>query len=235
MTIETDRKPLNVAIVRFPGSNCDFDSLRFFQRRGHSANFLWHKETEFPENTDLLFLPGGFAFGDRVYERATGSFYIDPGIKALESPVMQVVYKFAELGKKIWGVCNGNQILVHAGLLPGELTQNGSGQFFCDDVDCIVEGQSIFGDQEMVGQVYRMNVAHGYGRYFFDKENYDELVAKGQIILRYIGFNPNGSFENVAGVCNEGGNILGTMPHPERATPEIRTRFLEAIERYVRN
>lgn len=225
---------LEVAIVRYPGSNCDFDTKRFFERGGHNAQFLWHEETKVPD-TDLLVLPGGFAFGDRVYTKATGSFILEPGIKALESPVMEVVHKWAEDGKPILGICNGFQILVHAGILPGQLLRNENNQFFCDDVDCSVEGSSFFEDPTMLGNIYRINVAHGYGRFGVKPADYQRLLDNNQIFLRYHGFNPNGSYENIAGICNEHGNVYGMMPHPERTTPEVRNIFLQAIESYVRN
>lgn len=224
---------LDIAIVRFPGSNSDFDTLRFFQRGGHNPKFLWHQETK-PPKVDLLILPGGFAFGDRVYEKATGSFHLDPGVQALNSPVMKVVSEWADDGRPILGICNGFQILVHVGILPGKFLQNESGQFFCDDVDCRMEGKSFFGDQSMVGNVYRINVAHGFGRYQVDSVEYKNLDSNGQIFLRYHGFNPNGSDQGIAGVTNREGNVFGMMPHPERTDPTTRALFLEAIEKYAK-
>ncbi len=226
MPQERVKNPLDVAIVRFPGSNCDFDTLRFFQRRGHNPQFLWHEESETPK-ADLLVLPGGFANGDRVFNRATESYSIDPGVQALKAPVMKTVYRWAKAELPILGICNGFQILVHAGLLPGALLRNEQEKFFCDDVDVRVEGKSFFGAQFMTGNVYRINVAHGFGRYSGDGHE--------NVFLRYYGFNPNGSFEDVAGICNEDGNIFGMMPHPERADPATRILFLEAIEKYVRD
>lgn len=232
MGLEAETK-LNVVVVRYPASNCDFDTLRFFRRAGHNAEFLWHKETKTP-NADLLFIPGGFAFGDREYERATGEFTIDPGAQALRSPVMKVIDQWANDQRLIIGVCNGFQILTHADLLPGKLLQNKSEHFFCDDVDVTVEGRSFLGKQDMLGNTYRINVAHGYGRYFTTLQEYKELARSGQIFLRYQGFNPNGSFEDIAGVCNKEGNIWGMMPHPERTDPVTRQIFMGAIENYVR-
>lgn len=231
MSVEV--KPLNVAVVRYPCSNCDSDTLRFFRRGGHNAEFLWHQETRIPDS-DLLVLPGGFAFGDREYENATGDFTINPGAQALRSPVMKVISEWAKDQRLIVGVCNGFQILVHAGLLPGELMQNESGQFFCDDIDVRVEGRSFLRSQEMLGNVYRINVAHGYGRYLISPQEYKELARSDQIFLRYQGFNPNGSVMDIAGVCNKEGNVWGMMPHPERTDPETQRVFLAAIENYVR-
>lgn len=226
-------KPLNVAVVRFPGSNCDLDTLRFFKREGHNTDYLWHNDTETPE-ADLLVLPGGFAFGDRVYQKATGRFNIDPGVQALQSPVMEVVRRWAGDGKLLLGICNGFQIMTHARLLPGSLEQNTSGQFFCDDVDLSVEGRSFLGESTMVGNIYKVNIAHGYGRYVTTPEEYQEMMAKGQIFMRYHGVNPNGSMHNIAGITNEMGNVVGMMPHPERADVETRNIFMGAIEKYVR-
>lgn len=225
---------LEVATVRFPGSNCDFDTLKFFHNGGHHAQFLWHEETTIPK-ADLLFLPGGFAFGDWEYEKATGKHTINPGVQALKSPVMKVVYQWFEEGRPILGVCNGFQILCHAGILPGKLEQNDSRKFFCDDIDVTLEGRSFFNSHPMLGNVYRINVAHGYGRYAVTPEEYVDLLKNNQIFLRYHGVNPNGSVENIAGVCNKEGTVWGMMPHPERTDQETQRVFLGAIKDYVRS
>ena len=140
------KKSLRVGIVRFPCSNCDFDALKFFQRFGHKSFFIWYKDTKLPK-LDLLVLPGGFAFGDRVYKKATGKYIIDPGEQALSSPVMKLVRQAAEKNIPILGICNGFQILVKAGLLPGKLVQNKSRKFFCDFTKCEVIGPSFFGEK----------------------------------------------------------------------------------------
>lgn len=230
---ERKNEGISVAVVRFPGSNCDDDTFRYFQQAGHSVSYLWHKDSRTPQ-ADLLVLPGGFAFGDRVYERATGHFHIDPGVQALKSPVMEVVEAWVKDGRPILGVCNGFQILTHAGLLPGVLQRNDSDRFFCDDVQLKVGGLSFFGDQSMVGKIYTLNVAHGYGRYTIDEEGYKSLVENDQIFLRYEGFNPNGSLDNIAGITNEQGNVIGMMPHPERGSTQVREVFMQAIEKYVK-
>lgn len=233
--IRSAGQPLEIAVVRYPGSNCDFDTLKFFRRGGHSARFLWHKDTRVPQ-ADLLVVCGGFAFGDREYEKATGEYRINPGVQALKSPVMEVIDKWVKDSRPILGICNGFQILCHAGLLPGKLEQNDTQKFFCDDVDLAVEGRSFFNSHDLLGNVYPINVAHGYGKYVVTDEEYTELVAHKQVFLRYQGFNPNGSVENIAGVCNRNGNIWGMMPHPERIVSEETKRvFLEAIEKYVRS
>lgn len=225
------KQALKVGIVRFPCSNCDFDALRFFQKFGHQAEFIWYKEIEL-KKFDLLVLPGGFAFGDRVYKKATASYEIDPGTQALSSPVMKAVKKAAGKGVPILGICNGFQILVKSGLLPGKLLQNKSKKFFCDWTICKVVGRSVFGDKSLINKLLRLPVAHGYGRYEVSKKDYRELKENGQVFVEYQGLNPNGSFQNIAGVCNETGTIFGLMPHPERS-PDGKY-FIKALEKYVR-
>ncbi|KKR81346.1 MAG: Phosphoribosylformylglycinamidine synthase 1 [Candidatus Daviesbacteria bacterium GW2011_GWA1_41_61] len=233
--IRGGEQPLEVVVVRYPGSNCDFDTLKFFHRGGHNARFLWHKDTIVPK-ADLLVLCGGFAFGDREYERATGEYRMNPGARALKSPVMEVIDQWAKDERPILGICNGFQILCHAGLLPGKLEHNERGKFFCDDVDVAVEGRSFFNSPDLSGNVYPINIAHGYGRYEVTAEEYAGLMANKQVFLRYQGFNPNGSVENIAGVCNKDGNIWAMMPHPERIVSlETKRVFLEAIKKYVRS
>lgn len=184
----------------------------------------------------MLVLCGGFAFGDREYEKATGEYRMNPGAQALNSPVMEVIYKWAKDGRPILGICNGFQILCHAELLPGKLEQNSIQKFFCDDVDVAVVGRSFCNSRDLLGNVYPINIAHGYGKYVVTDNEYAELMKNKQVFLRYQGFNPNGSVENIAGVCNKDGNIWGMMPHPERIVSEETKRvFLEAIKTYVRS
>lgn len=221
---------MKVGIVRFPGSNCDFDARKFFRRHNHMADFVWHKSTKL-SNWDLVVLPGGFAFGDRVYKRATGKFYMDPGVQALRSPVMSVLQKYAQKGGLILGICNGFQILSHSGLLPGRLTHNASKKFYCDFVECRISGQSFFQDSKMCGKTFQIPVAHGYGRYVVNLKTYKELEKNGQIFLVYSKINPNGSYKDIAGVCNKEGTIFGMMPHPERMPDG--SLFIKAIEKYV--
>ncbi|MBI2044861.1 phosphoribosylformylglycinamidine synthase subunit PurQ [Candidatus Pacearchaeota archaeon] len=226
-------KPLKVGVIRFPGSNCDFDALRFFQIYGHNPEFIWHKESKTNFSHDLIVLPGGFAFGDRFYEEATGSYNIDPAVMALKSPAMEIVRKYAEKGKPILGICNGFQILTEAGILPGKLEKNISGKFHCNLVKCEITGKSFFHDEEIKGKIVSIPVAHGHGRYVIDEKTCKELNSKGQIFLKYLAEdNPNGSCENIAGVCNDKGNIFGLMPHPERIPKE--ECFIKAIEKYVK-
>ncbi len=221
---------MTVGIVRFPCSNCDFDALKFFQKFGHRAEFIWYRETKV-KNYDLLVLPGGFAFGDRVYKKATGRYVIDPGEQALKSPVMNAILRAAKNKEPILGICNGFQILVKAGLLPGKLEKNKDGMFVCDWTDCRVE-EPFFGDKSLVGKTFKIPVAHGYGRYQVSDKDYERLKKSGQIFLEYQRFNPNGSFRNIAGVSNQRKNVFGLMPHPER-TPDGQY-FMRAIEKYVK-
>ncbi|MBC7836650.1 phosphoribosylformylglycinamidine synthase subunit PurQ, partial [Acetobacteraceae bacterium] len=208
-------RKLKVGVVRFPGSNCDFDTINFFKKFGHSASFIWFKDTKLPK-VDLIVLPGGFAFGDRSYKKATGAYIIDPGALAIAAPIMKVLRHAAKQGIPMLGICNGFQILVKAGLLPGKLIQNDSQKFFCDYVACEVTGPSFFNDTHMLGKTYSVPVAHGYGKYFVSKSEATALKKNKQVFLKYKGFNPNGSAQNIAGVTNKQKTIFGMMPHPER-------------------
>ena len=224
------KKKLKVGVIRFPGSNCDFDALNFFIKFGHKAEFVWYKDAKLPRY-DLLVLPGGFAFGDRFYTKATGRYHIDPGALAVRSPVLQAIKRAAHLGVPILGICNGFQILVKAGLLPGKLVQNTSKKFFCDYVRCKIVGTSFFGDRSIFGKTFSIPVAHGYGRYTIPKNQLEKLDQNGQVFLKYSKFNPNGSVLNIAGVSNERKTIFGMMPHPERSAQG--KYFMRAIEKYV--
>lgn len=225
-----NKKTLKVGIVRFPGSNCDFDALHFFQKYDHDGGFIWYKEARF-KKYDLIVIPGGFAFGDRVYKNATGTFLIDPGEQAVTSPVMKLIERAARRKTPILGICNGFQILVKAGLLPGKLVQNKSKQFYCDWTECKVGGPSFFGDNSLLEKVFKIPVAHGYGRYEISDKIYENLKNKNQIFLKYQGKNPNGSYKNIAGVTNSDRTIFGMMPHPERSPDGVY--FIKAIENYV--
>lgn len=224
------KKKMKVGVVRFPGSNCDFDALNFFKKFGHHAEFVWYKNTILPRY-DVLVLPGGFAFGDRLYAQATGRYRIDPGALALRSPVLQAIKHAARSGVPILGICNGFQILVKARLLPGKLIHNDSKKFFCDYVACRVGGASFFGDRSLVNKTFIIPVAHGYGKYTIPKSQLKKLEQNGQIFLKYASFNPNGSVADIAGVSNAEKTIFGMMPHPERS-PDAQY-FMRAIEKYV--
>src|SRR3989344_4728946 len=191
---------MRIGIIRFPGSNCDFDALKFFASTGHAPFFVWYRERKIPR-CDLLVLPGGFAFGDRVYTKATAAYSIEPGALAIQSPIMRAIKQWAAVGKPILGVCNGFQILVKAGLLPGALERNASRRFFCDWTTCGIGGASVFGDARLVGKKIRIPVAHGYGRYRLSAKARSELFKNGQVFLKYDGSNPNGSDDDISGGC----------------------------------
>ncbi|MFA5133247.1 MAG: phosphoribosylformylglycinamidine synthase I [Patescibacteria group bacterium] len=224
-------KKLRAGIIRFPGSNCDYDALNFFKKYGHESRFIWYKETQMPPEINILVLPGGFAFGDRYYEKATGEYTINPGELAVKSPVMEIVFAAASKKIPILGICNGFQILVKSGLLPGKLARNDSGKFFCDNIACEVLGDSFFKDKEILGKIFNIPVAHGYGKYIASEPEIFSLETRGHIFLKYKGINPNGSVKNIAGISNEEGNIFGMMPHPERS-PDGKY-FIKAMEKYV--
>ena len=211
---------MKFAVIRFPGSNCDQDCLEALNGiEGLRAEYVWHKETSL-DGFDAIVLPGGFSYGD----------YLRCGAIARFSPIMQSVMAAAKNGKLVIGVCNGFQILCEIGLLPGALVRNRSLRFVCEMVTTRVEiPDSHFTHGCRVGTLLRMPVAHGEGCYFADEAMLRELNDRGQIILRYAtedgrviaSANPNGSIENIAGICNRDGNVLGLMPHPDRAC-EVR-------------
>lgn len=225
---------IEVGIVQFPGSNCDFDTLKYFQKDpAFAPEFIWHDNGKF-KKYDLYVLPGGFAHGDRFYKRATGEYEHNPGKMAIDAPAMETIRKVAADSLPILGICNGFQILVHAGLLPGiPLEQNNQQKFYCDFQNCRIEGQSFFGDNSLLGRSFNIPVAHGYGKYQVDHATYQKMEKKGQIFLKYLWFNPNGSSYDIAGVCNKAGNVFGMMPHPERS-PDGQV-FLEAIKKYIQD
>lgn len=225
-------KGLKVGIVQFPCSNGDYDSFKFFQIHGHCPEFISHKKSKVNSKYDLLVLPGGFAFGDRVYEKATGAYNIDPGVMALQSPVMETIHEYAENDTPILGICNGFQILTEAGLLPGKLERNKDKKFYSNFVKCQVTGQGFFNDRTLIGKVISIPIAHYHGKYEISKEEYKKLKQNKQIFLEYLpSNNPNGSYKNIAGVCNEKGTIFGLMPHPERI-PKKRF-FISSIENAI--
>lgn len=206
---------MKIGIVRFPGSNCDYDCLHVARSvLQQDADFIWHEETGV-SGYEALVLPGGFSYGD----------YLRSGSIARFSPVMQAVRDFAEAGGLVLGICNGFQILTEAGLLPGALLRNSALEFRCDWVHLRVESMKTpFMATYEQGQVVRMPIAHGDGNYVADTDELSRMRNNGQIVLRYCSAegdaaaaaNPNGSVENIAGVCNENGNVFGLMPHPER-------------------
>ena len=207
------------AVVQFPGSNCDQDCLGAINSiEGARADYVWHKETTLA-GFDAIVLPGGFSYGD----------YLRCGAIAQFSPIMQAVIKDAAAGRLVIGICNGFQILCESGLLPGALVRNRSLRFVCEMATLRVEGgQSPFTLGCDEGTLLRLPVAHGEGRYFADDETLRELTANRQVLVRYSdargnivpAANPNGSVENIAGICNRERNVFGLMPHPDRACNE---------------
>ncbi|MGH7995772.1 MAG: phosphoribosylformylglycinamidine synthase subunit PurQ [Opitutaceae bacterium] len=197
---------MNVAVVQFPGSNCDQDAYRLFASGlGVPTRYLWHKERTVGA-ADLVVLPGGFSYGD----------YLRCGAIARFSPVMAAVREFAEEGGLVWGICNGFQILCEAGLLPGALLRNTSLEYRCLVAALKVEPAGGAFSPEMLGASLRLPIGHGEGNYRIDEAGLARLEANRQILFRYRE-NPNGSISDIAGIRNERGNVFGMMPHPDRA------------------
>jgi len=210
---------MNVAVIRFPGSNCDLDALHALRDVIRApCELIWHKDFE-PAKFDAVVLPGGFSYGD----------HLRAGIIAAFSPAMNGVRRMAEEGKPVLGICNGFQILVEGGLLPGALLRNSGMNFVCKWVTLRVERNRSLLASHLQGKLLRMPVAHGEGRYYIDEDGLKRLYANGQVVFKYVDehgnatqqANPNGSLDNIAGICNEKGNVLGLMPHPERASEAI--------------
>lgn len=208
---------MKFAVIQFPGSNCDQDCLAALNGiAGLSAEYVWHKKTSL-DGFDAVVLPGGFSYGD----------YLRCGAIARFSPIMPSVVKEARSGKLVIGTCNGFQILCEIGLLPGALVRNRSLHFVCEMVTTRVEvADSAFTHGCAQGTLLRLPIAHGEGCFFADEPTLQELNERRQIILRYVtadgrveaSANPNGSIENIAGICNREGNVFGLMPHPDRAS-----------------
>jgi phosphoribosylformylglycinamidine synthase len=211
---------MNFAVLQFPGSNCDQDCVHALQNvLGHSARLIWHKETSLGP-IDAVIIPGGFSYGD----------YLRTGAIARFSPVMEAVQAFAADGGLVLGICNGFQILCEAGLLPGALVRNRSLKFRCEHVFLrTITRQSPFTCQIPPGKLLRVPIAHGEGSYFADPDALAQLKANHQILWQYVdamgeptaSANPNGSLENIAGICNDRRNVAGLMPHPERASEDL--------------
>jgi phosphoribosylformylglycinamidine synthase subunit PurQ / glutaminase len=202
---------MNFAVIVFPGSNCDVDMYRAIEDcLEQPVEYVWHTDQNLAKY-DVILLPGGFSYGD----------YLRPGAIASLAPAMEQVKALAEQGKLILGVCNGFQILTEAGLLPGALRRNISLKFRCEMVDLKVENvQTPFTLDYNQDEWIRIPIAHGDGNYFCDEQTLRQLEDNGQIVFRYEGRNPNGSVAEIAGIINENGNVLGMMPHPERAVHE---------------
>ena len=208
---------MRFAVVVFPGTWSDHDCQYVLRDLlGQEADLVWHRDHDLSKY-DCVVLPGGFSYGDHLRTGAIARF----------SPVMEAVVRYAEAGRPVIGICNGFQILCEAGLLPGVLMRNDSVQFRCEDVNLRVENvSSPFTRMCKRGDVLRMPISHGEGRYYADDATLDELETSGRVAFRYctpsgeitLDANPNGSLRNIAGIVNERGNVLGMMPHPERAS-----------------
>ena len=196
------------AVLVFPGSNCDRDlAVAIEQVTGRAPAMVWHREAELPQDTDFIAIPGGFSYGD----------YLRSGAMAARSPIMQAVTDAAGKGVPVIGVCNGFQVLTEAGLLPGALMRNAGLHFVCRPVGLKVENsQSIFTARYHAGEEISVPVAHHDGNFQADAETLDKLEGEGRVAFRYTG-EVNGSARNIAGILNSAGNVLGMMPHPERA------------------
>ncbi len=210
---------MRFAVVIFPGSNCEQDVLYAARFLGHEAEYVWHGDTDL-SGFDAVVLPGGFSYGD----------YIRCGAVARFSPVMAEVVRFAEAGGPVLGICNGFQILTEAHLLPGALLRNNRLKFICRDVPLRVERNVCEWTDLAPGTVVHIPINHNEGNFVCDDDTLERLEANGQIVLRYVeedgsraegGSAPNGARDDIAGVCNERGNVFGLMPHPERAVDPL--------------
>lgn len=200
------------AVITFPGSNCDRDMAVALEKVSGTAPLrVWHGDATLPDNLDFIALPGGFSYGD----------YLRSGAMAAKSPIMQSVIQAAGRGVPVLGVCNGFQVLTEAGLLPGALLRNAGQTFICRTVPLKVENsQSLFTGGYDAGQIIQIPVAHHDGNFFADDATLDRLEGEGRVAFRYAE-TCNGSARDIAGVLNEAGNVLGMMPHPERAIEEL--------------
>lgn len=203
---------MKFAVLVFPGSNCDIDMYHAIKDElGEEVEYVWHSQTDLSEYDGIL-VPGGFSYGD----------YLRCGAMANQSNIMAEVKKAADAGKPVLGVCNGFQILTEAGLLPGALLRNNNLKFMCRTVQLKVENNNtLFTNQYAQGQVIDIPIAHGEGNYYCDEETLQKLKDNHQIVFTYSGENPNGSLADIAGIINERGNVLGMMPHPERAVDTL--------------
>lgn len=201
---------MKAGVITFPGSNCDRDMRVALAEAGAEVVQLWHKDTQLPD-LDLVVLPGGFSYGD----------YLRCGAIAAHSPLLQEVKKHAERGGYVLGVCNGFQILAESGLLPGVLLSNNSLKFVCKTQELEVANDNTkFTRGFAEGEKIMFPIAHHDGNYFADNETIRELEGEGRVAFRYVG-NPNGSINNIAGILNKEGNVLGMMPHPERVIGDL--------------
>jgi len=217
---------MKCGVIVFPGSNCDRDCFHVLSNvMNFETEWVWHKETAALNRFDVIVLPGGFSYGD----------YLRAGAIARFSPVMKSVANFASDGGKVLGICNGFQILTEAGLLPGALLQNGQQKFICKNISVKIENSNTpFTRDVAEGAVLDIPIAHHQGRYYASPAELTQMEQNGQVVLRYCNAegvaddstNPNGSANNIAGVSNKSGNVLGMMPHPERcADPQLQSNI----------
>ena len=201
---------MKVGVVQFPGTNCELDVMRVVESLGGDAELLFHTEPTV-RAVDAVIVPGGFAHGD----------YLRAGAIARFSPIMDAVAEYARSGGPVVGICNGFQVLCEAGLLPGALQKNAGLKFVCRTVEIRVETTStVLTNQATVGQILRVPINHFEGNYVCDDRTLDALRTEERIVVRYVA-NPNGSLDDIAGVCNEARNVVGLMPHPERASDPL--------------
>ena len=203
---------MNFAVLVFPGSNCDLDCYKAVEDTlNEPVDYVWHTEKDLSKY-DCILIPGGFSYGD----------YLRTGAIARFAPVMEAVAEAANQGKYIIGICNGFQILLESGLLPGAMRHNQTLKFRCHPATLRVENnKNPFTVDYKEHELINIPIAHGEGNYFCDEETLARLKANNQIVFRYAGENPNGSVDGIAGICNEQGNVLGMMPHPERAVNKL--------------
>ncbi len=201
---------MRVGVVQFPGTNCELDVMRVVEALGGDAELLFHSDASIG-SVDAVIVPGGFAHGD----------YLRAGAIARFSPMMDAVAEFAHSGGPVVGICNGFQVLCEAGLLPGALQKNAGLKFVCRTVEVRVETTTtVLTNQATVGQILRVPINHFEGNYVCDDRTLDALRTEERIVVRYVA-NPNGSLDDIAGVCNEARNVVGLMPHPERASDPL--------------
>ncbi len=204
---------MNVAVLQFPGTNCEYDTKYAFEKLGANVEIIWHKDTKLPQNIDLVVIPGGFSYGD----------YLRSGAIARFANIMDSVKEFAANGGKVLGICNGFQILLEAGLLPGAMKRNDSLHFVSKYNHLkVINNNNKFLNKLEINDVVNIPIAHHDGNYFTDAEGLKDLEANEQILLKYCDeegklLNINGSVSNIAGICNKEKNVYGLMPHPERA------------------
>lgn len=211
---------MRASVIVFPGSNCDHDLYHASKKVvGFDTEFVWHKDHDL-KKADIVMVPGGFSYGD----------YLRAGAIAAKSPIMNEVVKFANDGGLVVGICNGFQVLTEAGLLPGALNRNAKMKFICRDVRLKVENNTLrFTNQYDKDQIITIPIAHADGNFYAEADTVKSLNDNGQVVFRYVDSdgnaateaNPNGSVDNIAGIVNKAGNVLGMMPHPERAVEDI--------------